>query len=91
MVQEAADICADYQGWDAQQITVLKVRMQCAKEHHQRLLARIQDAIRAGIEEAKISTLPAKTPDDAIDHGDYVRQVVLQKFEEADGRVAGSY
>ncbi len=93
MVKAAADVCADYPGWDAQQIVVLKVRMQAAKEHHELLLAKINEAIREGIEEAtaRAASLPAKTAEEAVDHGDYVRQRVLEKFEEMDGRVPGSY
>src|ERR1700688_5208476 len=53
LVRDAADICADYPGWDAQQIVVLKVRMQCAKEHHQMLISKMQEAIQAGIEEGR--------------------------------------
>lgn len=90
---EAAEQCADYGGWDPQQIMVLKVRMQAAKEHHQLLIAKMLDAIKLGIDEGKAlqSSLPAKTPEQAVEQGDYVRQAVLQKFEDTDNRPAGSY
>ena len=51
----------------------------------------MNDAIREGVEEARISTLPVATPEDAVDHGDYVRQKTLEKFEEFDSRPAGSF
>lgn len=91
LVQEAADICADYPGWDTQQIVVLKVRMQCAKEHHQMLLAKVLDAIKAGVDEDEMANRPVKTAAEVLDQGDYVRQAVLQKFEDSDLRIAGSF
>ena len=93
IVQSAADICADFGGWDAQQIVVLKVRMQAAKEHHELLIAKMQDAIRAGVEEDSMrrSSMPAKSPEDVLAQGDYVRQEVLTKFDEMDSRAAGSW
>jgi hypothetical protein len=93
LVQEAADTCADFGGWDPHQIIVLKVRMQAAKEMHQALLVRLQNAIQDGLDEAKarISTMPEKTPAEILEQGDYVRQRVLQNFEEQDNRTAGSY
>lgn len=94
IVQEAADNCADYPGWDAQQITVLKVRMQVAKEHHQRLLVKIQQVIENGIAEGQefAANLPAKSAEESLDQGDYVRQRMLERFESQDEmRAAGSY
>jgi len=93
LVQSAADQCADYPGWDPQQIVVLKVRMQCAKEHHALLIARINEAIYQGIEEGKAqaANLPSQTPEEAVDRGDFVRQRMLQQFNEMDNRPAGSY
>ena len=93
IVQSAADFCADFGGWDAQQIVVLKVRMQAAKEHHELLIAKMQDAIRAGVEEDSMrrSSMPAKSPEDVLAQGDYVRQEVLTKFDEMDSRAAGSF
>src|SRR5271154_3505234 len=94
LVQSAADICADYPGWDSQQIVVLKVRMQCAKEHHTMLLAKINEAILAGIaEQAAAQNLPKKSAADAMDQGDLVRQEVLTHFAgmDEDNRPAGSY
>lgn len=91
LVQEATDICTDYPGWDAQQIVVLKVRMQCAKEHHQMFLAKINEAIHIGLVEGQTLSLPEKTAAEAVDQGDFVRQQVLQKFDEYDSRPAGSF
>jgi hypothetical protein len=93
LVQSSADQCADYGGWDAQQIVVLKVRMQAAKEHHQLLISKILEAIRTGVDEqmAMSATLPEKTVGDVVEQGDYVRQQVLTKFDEFDTRPAGSF
>ena len=100
MVQESVDATSDYPGWDPQVMMVLKVKQQAAKEHHQALLTRLQNAIQAGLDEAKemLSTLPAPTVQTAteiLEQGDYVRQAVLQNFEDRDvsndSRTAGSY
>jgi len=93
MVDSAAAICADYPGWDAQQIVVLKVRMQAAKEHHQLLISKILEAIRVGVDEQKemAASLPKKTVDEVVEQGDFVRQAVLEKFDEYDTRPAGSF
>lgn len=95
LVQTATDLCTDYPGWDAQQIMVLKVRMQAAKEHHNLWLSQVSNAIQEGIDEAKelraVSALPEKSASDAVDQGDYVRQATLRKFEDMDNRPAGSY
>jgi hypothetical protein len=97
LVKEATDTCADYGGWDPQQIMVLKVRMQAAREHHALLLKKIRDAIESGILEQKAAMEAAKaTPEEiraSIEQGDLVRQAVLTKFDQKDAeqRVAGSY
>lgn len=93
LVKEAADLCADYPGWDPQQITVLKVRMQVAKEHHRALIGKIMEAIQIGIEEgrAALPSMPEKSSTEVMEQGDLVRQAVLEKFEDADMRAAGSY
>lgn len=93
LVDSTTAILVDYGGWDAQQITVLKVRAQAAKEHHDLLLAKINEAIQLGISEGREvnSTLPAKSAEEAVEQGDYVRQKVLQHFEAEDGRLPGSY
>jgi hypothetical protein len=93
MVQGAVDICTNYPGWDAQQIVVLKVRQQAATEHHQMLFAKMEEAIQQGIQDARSNQNPTpdKTAADAVDQGDYVRQAVLQRFDENDNRVAGSF
>jgi hypothetical protein len=98
IIQEAVDNCSDYGGWDPQQITVLKVRMQVAKEHHIRLLFKINEAIEAGVAESKAqletmqqtqrSTISAQ---EAVESGDFVRQRVLEHFADNDLRVPGSY
>lgn len=83
----------DFGGWDDKQITVLKVRAQAAKEHHALLIFKIQEAIQSGLDEMKslINDLPVKSAEEIVDQGDYVRQQVLQKFDEQDMRAAGSY
>jgi hypothetical protein len=97
LVQEAADTCADYPGWDTEQMVVLKVRMQAAKEMHKMLLAKINQAIERGVAEQReaMSTMPAKTATETLEQGDLVRQEVLQEFatrdQEAESRVPGSY
>ena len=95
MVDEAIASTSDYPGWDAQQITVLKVRQQAAKEHHKRLFGKINEAIAAGIEDgvANLSNLPEKTAVEMMEQGDFVRQKVLQRFDQMDEdlRAAGSY
>ena len=97
LVKDADTACADYGGWDPQQIVVLKVRMQAAREHHALLLKKIKDAIEAGILEQKAAMESAKpTPEEirsAIEQGDLVRQAVLTKFDQKDAeqRTAGSY
>lgn len=90
--KEAADYCADYPGWDAQQIVILKVRMQVAKEFREALLGRVNRAIEDGIAESRQNpAMSAQTAEDAINHGDFVRQRVLETFSENDLRAAGSY
>ena len=93
LIQNAVETCSGYPGWDPQQMVVLKIRMQTAKEHHEMLFAKIQEAIRDGIEEsrAQVSSLPAKTAAEAVDQGDFVRQKVLESFEQYDSRPAGSF
>lgn len=93
LVDTAAAISIDYPGWDAQQITVLKCRAQAAKEHHTLLFSMINQAIQDGIEEGRalVSSLPAQSAEESVDQGDFVRQKVLENFDEMDGRAAGSY
>lgn len=95
IVQTAADVCAEYPGWDAQQIVILKVRMQCAKEHHQLLIQKMQEAIREGVEQraAQVDREELQnTPADG--QADFVRREVLNRFADMDvedQRAAGSY
>ena len=93
LVDGAQSTSTDFGGWDPQQIIMLKCRAQAAKEHHQLLLARINDAIQSGIDEARstFSTLPVKTAEEIVEQGDLVRQEVLKRFEDMVNRVAGSY
>lgn len=96
IVQDAIDATSDYPGWDPQQMTVLKVRQQVAKEFHVRLFARLTNAIAEGIQEGmeQSQNLPAKTPQEILEQGDHVRQRVLEKFAEIDAvdtRTPGSY
>jgi hypothetical protein len=95
IVQEARENTEDYAGWDPQMMTVLKVRQQVAKEFPQRVIEKMNAIIDAGVAEARtqmeFASAPPKSATDAVDQGDYVRQRVLQNFEEMDGRVAGSF
>src|ERR1035437_7829503 len=92
-VQEAVDACSNYPGWDTQQILVLQVRQKCATEFHQMLLAKVNEAIQTGLDEAKasIASLPVMSAAEAVDQGDYVRQQTLRKFDEFDSRPSGSF
>ena len=95
MVQEAVDANSDYPGWDTQQMIVLQARQKAAKEHHEAFFTRVAKAIEDGVADAreKLSDLPAKTSQEAQDQGDYVRQQVLNRFDEMgnDLRVPGSF
>lgn len=91
---EATRISVTYPGWDPQQIMVLKARAQAALEHHELFFAKIQEAIRDGIQaQAAASNLSEKTPTEAIETGDYVRQEVLKRFDEmgTESRLPGTY
>lgn len=93
LAKTANDILVNYPGWDPQQVMVLKVRAQAAKEHHELLISKIQEAIHDGIVESS-SAFPAreeKSPEAMLEQGDFVRQKVLEKFENLDLRPAGSY
>jgi hypothetical protein len=84
----------DYPGWDKDQLMLLKVRAQTAKEHHDLLFANISEAIREGVQEQAASAdLPTKSVTEILETGDYVRQEVLTKFSELDveGRLPGTY
>lgn len=94
MVNRAISACMNYPGWDAQQIVILKVRMQAAQEHHLALFTRVDNAIQEGIAEAAhLQNGQKPNVADVLDTADYVRKEVLSKFEEmdADIRAAGSY
>jgi hypothetical protein len=93
LVDEATAACADFGGWDPQQIVVLKVRMQTAKEYQRLLIDRVNIAIQHGVEEARaaLPTMPEKSATEILEQGDYVRQKVLERFEEIDTRSPGSY
>ncbi len=85
----------DYPGWDVQQLMVLKSRAQAAKEHHDLLFGKMNDAIRDGVQaQAAATNLNEKSPREILEQGDLVRQEVLTKFEQMDGqesRLPGSY
>lgn len=93
IVDSATAVLVDYGGWDPAQISVLKVRAQAAKEHHELLIAKMMEAIREGVEEDRTftETRPEKTASEVLEQGDFVRQKVMEKFESMDLRVAGSY
>lgn len=45
LVQEASDASADFPGWDSEQIVMLKVRHQAAKEMRDQIFARLNSLI----------------------------------------------
>jgi hypothetical protein len=95
IVQDSVDATSDYPGWDSQIIVILKVKQQAAKEFPIALAKRINQAIEEGISDARTQAEaqinPPKSAEDAVDQGDFVRQRVLQNFEEMESRIAGSY
>ena len=93
IVETAQAQSTDFGGWDPQQIVMLKVRSQAAKEHHALLLSKINEAIEAGQAEARefAAKFAPKTPVEIGEQGDFVRAKVLERFDELDNRVAGSY
>jgi hypothetical protein len=95
MVDSAQAQCTDFGGWDPMQVMVLKVRAQAAKEHHNLFFARVQEVIQFGLDEmqAQLAAMPDKTPQEVLEHGDFVRQRVLENFDERDTetRTPGSY
>lgn len=94
-VEAARQKTETYPGWDTQIMLVLKVRQQVAAEVKPALLSEVNDIIDAGIAEARAqveaANIPAKSAADSVDQGDFVRQQVLESFEQMDNRVAGSY
>ena len=93
IVNDAVQTCIQFGGWDPLQVMTLKVRMQVAQEHHNLLLSKINDAIQAGTQELaeSLHKFPEKTAQETLDQGDFVRQRVLEKFDDMDNRPAGSY
>lgn len=92
LVKEPADILVDFNGWDPMQITLLKARAQAAKEHHDMLMAKIQEAIQGGIAEAAEQDLATKSPQEIVEQSDRVRAAVLSEFKKMDeNRIPGSY
>jgi hypothetical protein len=93
--ESATAVLVDYPGWDKDQIAVLKARAQAAKEGYEMLVAKINDAIKDGVEEARAAVnagvIEASSNEQAVETGDLVRQKVLQKFEEMDTRIPGSF
>jgi len=95
LVKKTIRDTSDYPGWDPQQIIVLKVRQQVAKELCDALIGKMLEAIQIGLDEqaANTANLPVKTAEEALEQGDYVRQAVLASFKEreTENRAAGSY
>lgn len=95
ILQEAREHTEDYPGWDPEIVMVLKVRQQTAKDYLERWLQLINKAIDEGVAEARAqveaANIPAKTAEESVDQGDYVRQRVLETFTEMETRVPGSY
>ncbi len=91
LVEEATAVSVDYPGWDMQQSFVLKARAQAAKEHHQMLFHRIQQAIQDGImEAAEKKDLQTEKTKDSIHLADELREEVLSVMSD-DNRIPGSY
>lgn len=91
LVDEATAALVDWPGWDMQQVVTLKARAQAAKEHHQMLFARIQQAIQAGIlEAAEKKDLQPEINKDSIHLADELREEVLANMPD-DNRIAGSF
>ena len=94
IVNSAVTQCMEYPGWDEKQMVVLTIRQKCAKELHELLWSKINEAIALGVEEAKNAThLPEKNVDEIMEQSDMVRQKVLTTFSEmdTDTRSPGSY
>jgi hypothetical protein len=93
LVKEAEEQSTDFRGWDPQQIVMLKCRSQAAKEHHVLLLSKINEAVEQGVAEARdlMAKFAVKTAAEAAEQGDYVRQKMLETFDQMDNRIAGSY
>jgi len=91
LVEEATAVLVDWGGWDPQQIITLKARAQAAKEHHQMLFTRIQNAIHDGIvEAAEKKDLQTDKSKDSIHLADELREEVLSNMSD-DQRIPGSY
>lgn len=91
LVDEATATSVDYPGWDMQQSFVLKARAQAAKEHHEMLFTRIEQAIRDGVAEAaEKKDLQTDKTKDTIRDADELREEILSTVSD-DMRVAGSH
>lgn len=77
LVQEAADMSADFPGYDKDQIVMLKIRHQTAKEFSQQLFARLNFIIDS-------SATPAHNA-----AGEPTFKAIHEEY--ADSRVPGSY
>jgi hypothetical protein len=97
----ATDQALNYEGWDTLQIALRAASMRTAQQVRLQLLSRIQDAIDEGVADAsrqvEMATLAAKTQNEVVEQGDYVRSQVLDTFAALDEktddpmRIAGSY
>ena len=95
IADSATTVLITYPGWDKDQISVLKARAQAATEGYELLIAKINEAIMEGVTEARAAVnagvIEAQTNEEAVETGNIVRQKVLQKFDEMDTRVPGSF
>jgi hypothetical protein len=94
LVDAAQAISTDFGGWDPMQIVMLKCRAQAAKEHHALFFAKIQELIQMGTDEMReqIASMPVKTATEVMEQGDFVRQRVLETFQDNDEtRLPGAY
>lgn len=85
LVHDVMNTAVDFEGWDAQQITVLKGRAQGAKAIVDQLIIEINEAINLGIYVARTNEGENY---EAVAQTDELRETILSHGE---GRVAGSY
>jgi hypothetical protein len=93
LVAEATAALVDFQGWDKDQIALLKARAQAAKEHHNQFFGRIFERIAEGIQVAVETKVTAPIdPIKVAEEADNIRIEILKNHDENEEiRVAGSF
>ena len=86
LVHQVSNTAIDFEGWDPQQIVVLKGRAQGAKAIIEQLQIEINDAIATGIYTARMNEGESYA---TTAETDSLREEILS--HASDGRVAGSY